>query len=37
MTATYQLKPYELTDEFLKSLKETYHDREITITIEAHD
>jgi phospholipid N-methyltransferase len=37
MTATYQLKPYELTDDFLKMLKEAFHDREIIITIEAHD
>ena len=35
MTATYQLKPYELTDEFLKTLKETFQHREITLTIEA--
>ena len=34
MTATYQLISYELTDDFLKMLKETYYNREVTITIE---
>ena len=34
MTVTYQLKPYELTDDFLKMLKETFHDKEITVTVE---
>ena len=34
MIATYQLKPHELTDDFLKMIKETFHNREITITIE---
>jgi len=34
MIATYQLKPHELTDDFLKTLKETFYDREITITVE---
>ena len=34
MTATYQLKPYELTDDFLKMVKEAFCNKEITITIE---
>ena len=34
MIATYQLKPHELTDDFLKTLKETFYDREVTITVE---
>jgi len=34
MTATYQLKPHELTEDFLKILKETFHNRELTITVE---
>jgi hypothetical protein len=34
MIATYQLKPHELTEDFLKVLKETFHDRNVTITVE---
>jgi len=34
MNATYQLKPYELTDDFLKMLKDAFQGKEITITIE---
>lgn len=34
MTATYQLKPHELTEDFLKVLKEAFHGKEITITVE---
>ena len=34
MTATYQLKSHELTDEFVKAVKETFYDKEITITVE---
>ena len=34
MIATYQLKPHELTDDFLKTLKETFYDREVIITVE---
>ena len=34
MIATYQLKPHELTEDFLKVLKETFHDRDVTITVE---
>jgi len=34
MTATYQLKPYELTEDFLKILNATFQNRDITITVE---
>ena len=34
MTATYQLEPYELTDDFLKQLKDTFDGRKVTITVE---
>ena len=34
MIATYQLKPHELTDDFLRKLKETFYDRGVTITVE---
>ena len=34
MIATYQLKPHELTEDFLKVLKETFHNRDVTITVE---
>ena len=38
MIATYQLEPYELTDDFMKRFKETFHGRKIIITVEeAHD
>jgi len=34
MTATYQLKPHELTEDFLKILNTTFHNRDVTITVE---
>ena len=34
MTKTYKLKPYELTADFFKMLKEAFDDSEITITVE---
>jgi len=38
MKAVYQLKPHELTDEFLKTIKDFFGDQKIKITIEAtHD
>jgi len=38
METVYQLKPYELTDDFLQRIKNLFGDKEIKITIEApHD
>ena len=37
MIATYQLKPHELTEDFLKVLKKTFHNRDVTITVEETD
>ena len=38
METVYQLKPYELTDDFLQKIKNLFGDKEIKITIEApHD
>jgi hypothetical protein len=38
MTTTYQLKSYELTEDFLKTLKDTFQGKDITITVqEPHD
>ena len=38
MEAVYQLKPNELTDDFFKTIKERFGDKEIKITIETpHD
>ena len=38
MEAIYKLKPYELNDNFLKTIKELFYDKEITITINGkHD
>ena len=38
MTATYQLKPHELTDDFIKMIKETFQNSELTIIVDdAHD
>jgi len=34
MTATYQLKPHELTEDFLKVLNTTFYNRDVTITVE---
>jgi len=34
MTATYQLKSHELTGDFLKVLNSTFHNRDVTITVE---
>ena len=33
MQAVYQVKPHELTDTFLKSIKDLFGDKEVTITI----
>ena len=38
MEAVYQLKPNELNDDFLKTIKNLFGDKEVKITIEApHD
>jgi phospholipid N-methyltransferase len=38
MTAIYQLKTYELTEDFFKMLRDTFQGKEITITVKApHD
>ena len=34
METVYQLKPHELTDDFFKTLKERFGNREVKITIE---
>jgi len=34
METVYQLKPQELTDDFLKTIKERFGNREVKITIE---
>lgn len=34
MEAVYQLKPYELTDDFLIGLKAQYGSKEVKITVE---
>ena len=34
METVYQLKPHELTDDFFKTIKERFGDKEIKITIE---
>jgi hypothetical protein len=34
MVATYQLKPNELTADFLQVLKSTFHDKVISLTVE---
>jgi hypothetical protein len=35
MNATYQLKPYELTVDFFESLKQTFKDRDIVLSVKA--
>ena len=38
METVYKLKPYELNDDFLKTIKELFYDKEVTVTINAeHD
>jgi hypothetical protein len=34
MDITYRLKPHELNDDFLKTLKETFMGKEIAVTVE---
>jgi phospholipid N-methyltransferase len=33
MNATYQLKPYELNVDFFESLKQTFKDRDIVLSV----
>jgi hypothetical protein len=34
MDATYRLKPYELNIDFLETLKNTFRDKEISVSVE---
>jgi hypothetical protein len=37
MVATYQLKPFEMTDVFLRNLRDTFAGRAVSIRVEAAD